>query len=423
MNESDQRKFFEKAVSVIGEDWLEERDEYFQTTDTHKDPPKPVKQYHRGLRDLGYVEDEFEEHFPGTTTPTLELITLGKYLSSLEDSGTIVDPDDYDVIETDISTRFAHRLRDRSEYEKAAYEIRTGGIYAQQGYTVQFIEESDSKKTPDILLRTPFKVFVECKRVDSLGGDDRKLQNITSGLNERTVNHLAPGHVALYEFDRPPKREEITGVVSQIPQSVRGFSERFELDFGTATLYNLHEILDPWGSVWLVDTGQRVADDSNDVFEIYISPLGERVYGDEITLSDLNTLLRADHVNTPTREVYAPFRYSVAPSATPDYDVARVARQVSRARQKFGSEFPNIVHIDTPLSPGTVDSNVDELREAIGGELASTQRVTAVTVTLPVTETTSQGVKRIRHTAVSIKHFDPYTELPDSFDILGTDIT
>jgi hypothetical protein len=423
MNESDQQKYFEKAVSFIGEDWLEERDKHFETSDTHKNRPRPVQQYHRGLRDLDYVDDEFEEHFPETTSATLEFISLGRYIRALEDSGTIVDPDDYDVIETDISTRFTHRLRDRSEYEKAAYEIRTGGIYAQQGYTVQFIEESDSKKTPDILLRTPFKVFIECKRVDTLGGEEKKQQNITSALTNRTKTHIAPGHVALYEFDRPPQRDEISAVLRQIPQEVRGFSATFELGFGAVTLYNLNRILDPWGYVWLLDTDQKTVSDTEDVFDIYISPLVERVYGDGTTHSDLYTNIHADCGTTSILKVYSDFKYSAAPSAVVSDDVGRVARQVDRAREKFGKDSPNIVHIDTPFSVDKAESNVERLREAIGGELASTRRVTAVTVTLPVTETSSQGVEKIRHTGVSLKHLNPYTELPESFDLLGTDIT
>lgn len=425
MNDAERRKYFEKAVEFIGEDWLKERDTHLQESDTHRDPPTPVQQYHRALRELNYVNDEFDEHFHGISRPTLRIINLGRFVAALEDSAAIVDPVDYDVIETDVSTRFSERLRDRSEFEKTAYEIRTGALYAQRGHTVQFIDETNDKKTPDILLRTPFKVFVECKRVDGMGGDAKKQESVTKELNERAVNHILPGHVVLYDYNRRPRRDETSDVAGQIPQSVPGLSTVVQLPFGTVTLYNINRILDGT-PVWLPSTGNRLGTMQKDLYDIYIAPIAERVFGEEMTTSDLSFKMRMDCNDTDDTgpiEVYTDFRFSGAPVASGRDYVTRVARQVSRAYGKFGKDTPNIVHIDTPFPAKKAEDHSDEVREAIGGELASTRRVTAVTLTLPVTEASESSVTGLRHQAASIRHFDPYTDLPKSFDLLGNDIT
>jgi hypothetical protein len=96
---------------------------------------------------------------------------------------------------------------------------------------------------------------------------------------------------------------------------------------------------------------------------------------------------------------------------------------VDKARRKFGKEHPNILHIDTPFNPAGAEEIVDDVRDAVGERLASTRRVTAVIISLPIKERGDAGVEAIRHQAVSIRHTDPYADLPCEFEVLGSDIT
>ena len=164
---------FGKAAEFIGESWLDEQVEKYRDGDSHKQAPQLVQNYRRARKELGYVEDEFESHFPELSMPTLEFLDLGRCVIQLTESdATIVDPDTFEPIDVTLAEQFRDGLRNSRHYERTLYELRTGYFYDRRGHTVQFLAEDQSdSKTADILLRTPFKVFVECKRGYGNNGD------------------------------------------------------------------------------------------------------------------------------------------------------------------------------------------------------------------------------------------------------------
>lgn len=415
---------FVKATEFIGEDWLNEQVEKHRASDSHKTAPQLVQNYRRARKELGYVEDEFASKFPATSMPTAEFINFGRYITLLENSdATVVHPETFDVLDITLAEHFGDGLRNPQHYERTLYELQTGYFYDRQGYTVQFLAEDKSdSKTPDILLRTPFKVFVECKRVDAVSNSVRKAKSIAGELNNRTVRHLEAGHAAVFEYSVEPEMSDLTGVTGAIPSSTRNGPASAELPFGTVTVYNVEEMFGEHG-IWVVNSGNDVRSKHEEVYETYLQPLVKNTLGEELGLSDIEFATKAESLEYPTRTEYAKLRFSCVPTRFERNRVSRVAGQVEKARKKFGKEHPNILHIDAPFGTETAEEIVDDLREAVGRGLGSTRRVTAVTVTLPVKEIGDTGAEAIRHQAISIKHIDPYTNLPDKFEVLGTDIT
>lgn len=415
---------FVKAAKFIGEDWLNEQIEKHRDSDSHKTPPQLVQNYRRARKELGYVEDEFASKFPTMSMPTAEFINLGRYVTLLEDSDAIVvHPETFDVLDVTLAEHFVDGLRNPRHYERTHYELQTGYFYDRRGYTVQFLNEDKSdSKTPDILLRTPFKVFVECKRVDAVSDSVQKAKSIASELNKRTVRHLDPHHVAVFEYSYQPEMRDIAKVTGVIPSSTHNGPVSVELPFGTVTVYNLEEMFGEHG-MWVVDSGNGIRSNHEAVYETYLQPLVKSVLGEKLTLSDIEFTTKAESLEYPARTEYADLRFSCVPTRFERNRVSRVAGQVDKARKKFGEEYPNILHIDMSFRTETAEEIVDDLREALGKRLGSTRRVTAVTVSLPVKEIGDAGAEAIRHKGISIKHIDPYADLPKKFEVLGADIS
>ena len=415
---------FDAAADFLGRDWLNAQVETFRDSPTHKTAPRPVKNYRRARKELGYVEDEFESHFPETSMPVLEFLNLGRYVLLLRESGAdIVHPESFDILDTPLNEHFATDLQNPDHYQRSLYELQTGYFYARQGYTVQFLaEEQSDSKTPDILLRTPFKVFVECKRVDAVSNDVQKAKSIAGELTERTVTHLDLGHVAVFEYSSEPEMDDIAGVTGDVPSNTWNGPTTTELPFGTVTVFNLTTVFGENG-VWLVDDGKSVTSEHQEVCEAYLQPLVKRVVGEELSLSGIEFATKATRREWPARVDYSELKFACLPTRFERNRVDRVAGQVDKARRKFGKEYPNILHIDTPFEPATAEEIVDDVRDAIGRRLGSTRRVTAVTISLPVKERGDAGAEAIRHQAVSIRHTDPYAYLPNKFEVLGTGIT
>lgn len=415
---------FVKGTEFIGEDWLNEQVEKHQNSDPHKSTPQLVQNYRRARKELGYVEDEFESKFPGTSMPTAEFINLGRYVTILEKSdAVVVHPETFEELDITLAEHFADGLRNPRHYEQTLYELQTAYFYDQRGYTAQFLdEEMSNSKTVDILLRTPFKVFVECKRFDAVSGSVRKAKSIASELNKRVLRHLDPGHVAVFEYSFEPEMSDLSGMTGSIPSSVRNGPVSVELPFGSVTLFNVEEVFGESG-VFVVDSGKDVRSEHEEVYETYLQPLVKKVLGEELTLSDIEFATNTDSLDYSAWTKYADLKFSCVPTRFKRNRVSRVAGQVDKARGKFGEEHPNILHIDAPFGKETAEDIVDDLRAAIGRKLGSTRRVTAVTVSLPVKELGEAGAEAIRHQAVSIKHIDPYANFPSKFEVLGTDIT
>lgn len=417
------KEYFAKATGFIGKSWLNEQVEKYRDSDPHKTAPRLVQQYRRARKELGYVEDEFDSLFPATSIPTLEFINLGRYVTLLEDSdAVVVHPETFDGLDVTLAEHFVDDLRNPRHYERTLYELQTGNLYDQRGYTVQFLAEDKSDaKTPDILLRTPFKVFVECKRVDAVSGSVQKAKSIAGELNDRTVRHLDPGHVAVFEYSSEPEMSNI-GVTGAIPSRTWNGPTSVELPFGTVTVFNVEERFGKHG-IWVINSGQDVRSEYEEVYETYLQPLVKNVLGEELGLDDVEFCLKGDRQKDSTPTVYTDLKFSCVPTRFERNRVFRVAGQVDKARKKFGKEHPNILHIDTPYKAETAEEIVDDIREAVGRKLGSTRRVTAVTVTLPLKERNDAGADKIRHQAASVKHTDPYADLRSKFEVLGTDIT
>lgn len=415
---------FDAAADFLGRGWLNAQVETFRNSASHKTAPRPVQNYRRARKELGYVEDEFESRFPEMSMPVLEFLIIGRYVLLLRESDAdVVHPESFDVLDTTLNEHFATNLRNPDHYQRALYELQTGYFYAHQGYTVQFLaEEHSDSKTPDVLLRTPFKVFVECKRVDAVSNDVQKAKSIAGELTERTAKHLDPGHVAVFEYSSEPEMDDIAGVTDNIQSSTWNGPTTTELPFGTVTVFNLTTVFGENG-VWLVDDRKSVTSEHEEVYETYLQPLVERVVDEELALSGIEHAMKTSRREWPARVDYSELKFACIPTRFDRNRVDRVAGQVDKARRKFGKEHPNILHIDTPFEPDTAEEIVDDVRDAIGRRLGSTRRVTAVTVSLSVKERGDAGAEAIRHQAVSLRHTDPYANLPNEFEVLGADIT
>jgi hypothetical protein len=370
------------------------------------------------------MEDEFESHFPETSMPTLEFLNLGRYVLFLRQSDArVVHPESFDVLDTDLTEHFVTGLRNSRHYERTLYELQTGYFYARRGHTVQFLaEEKSDSKTPDILVQTPSKIFIECKRVDAVSNDVQKAKSIAGELNERTVKHLEPGHMAVFEYSSQPEMHDIAGVADRIPSSTSDGPAKVGLPFGIVTVFNLKDVVGENG-VWIIDRGKSVASEHEEIYGTYLQPLVERAVGEELALSEIEFKTKTNRLEWPARTEYPDLRFSCVPSRFDRNRITRVAGQVDKARRKFGKDHPNILHIDTPFEPAIAEDIVGDIRDAIGRRLASTRRVTAVTVSLQIMERGDKGAETIRHQAVSIQHINPYADLPNGFETLGTDIT
>lgn len=115
---------FDAAADFLGREWLDAQVEDFRDADSHKTAPKPVKNYRRARKELGYMEDEFESHFPETSMPTLEFLNLGRYVLFLRQSDArVVHPESFDVLDTDLTEHFVTGLRNSRHYERTLYEL------------------------------------------------------------------------------------------------------------------------------------------------------------------------------------------------------------------------------------------------------------------------------------------------------------
>jgi hypothetical protein len=217
-------------------------------------------------------------------------------------------------------------------------------------------------------------------------------------------------------------RVRFAGVTDIIPSSTRDGPAKVGLPFGTVTVFNLKDVFGENG-VWIIDRGKSVASEYEEIYETYLQPLVERVVGEELTLSEIEFKTKTEHLEWPALTEYPDLRFSCVPSQFDRSRVTRVAGQVDKARRKFGENHPNILHIDTPFKPTTAEEIVGDVRDAVGRRLASTRRVTAVTISLPIKKRDDEGAETIRHQAISIRHTDPYADLPNEFEVLGTDIT
>ena len=131
---------FDAAADFLGQDWLNAQVETFRDSPSPKTAPRPVKNYRRARKELGYVEDEFESHFPETSMPVLEFLNLGRYVLLLRESrADIVHPASFDVLSTTLNEHFATDLWNPDHYQHVLNELQTGYFHACQGYTVQFL--------------------------------------------------------------------------------------------------------------------------------------------------------------------------------------------------------------------------------------------------------------------------------------------
>jgi len=415
---------FDAAADFLGRDWLDAQVEEFRDTDSHKTAPRPVKNYRRTRKELGLIEDEFASLFPEMSMPTLEFLNLGRYVLFLRKSDAqIVHPESFDVLDTDLTDYFATDLRNPRHYERTLYELRTGYFYSRRGHTVQFLaEEKSDAKTPDILLQTPSKIFIECKRVDAVSNDVQKVKSIAGELNKRITKHLEPGHLAVFEYSSQPEMRDIEGVTDKIPSSTWDGPTSVELTFGSVTVFNIKNMFGENG-IWIVDSGKSVTSEHEEIYETYLQPFVKKIVDEELSLNEIEYKTKTERLEWPARTEYADLRFSCVPSQFDRNRVTRVAGQVDKARRKFGKEHPNILHIDTPFNPAVAEEIVDDVRDAVGERLASTRRVTAVIISLPIKERGDAGVEAIRHQAVSIRHTDSYADLPCEFEVLGSDIT
>ena len=90
--------YFDAAADFLGQDWLNAHVETFRDSPSPKTAPRPVKNYRRARKELGYVEDEFESHFLETSIPVLEFLNLGRYVLLLRESrADIIHPASFDV--------------------------------------------------------------------------------------------------------------------------------------------------------------------------------------------------------------------------------------------------------------------------------------------------------------------------------------
>ena len=414
---------FVKATEFIGEDWLDEQIEKYQNSAQNNSAPKLVQNYRRARKELGYVEDEFESDFPSTSMPTAEFINLGRYAVTLEESDTtVIHPETHTVLDVSLADHFDDGLQNSRQYKRTLYELQTGCFYVQKGHSVQFLDEGKSdSKTPDILLRTPFQVFVECKRTDAASGSVQKAKSIAQELNQRVVGHLDPGHAAVFEYSTNPEMDDIAGVTDAIPPNIHG-QVTVDLPFGTVTVYSLLEMFGKH-NMWVVDSGNDVRSKYEELYGLYLQPIVKDALGETLTPSEIEHAMKTERLEYPSRMEYTDLRFSCVPTRFDRNRISRIAGQVDKARKKFGKEHPNILHIDAPIRMKIAEERVDDLRSEIGRRLASTRRVTAVTVSIPVKERRDTGAEAIRHKGASIEHIDPYASLPNKFELLGENIT
>lgn len=415
--EVDGRVQFERAVEFIGEDWLEEQDEYYQEQ-SQKPTPEIIQQYHRALRDLNYVEDEFEGYFPGVMTSTLELASLGRYLEYLDDA-SVVDPHEHEEIDATLEDRFAPRLREPDEYLGALYELRTAGLYATRGYTPQFIDETQEFETPDILIRTPDKVFVECKKISSLSSDESKQNSINNLLVTKTTKHLHPDHVAVFVFSEHPSREEADSIHSRIPQGVNGMKDRFDLPYGSVTIYNVTELYDV-AAIWTTNSNSDIGKRFADAYDIFLRPLVRRTSGKDIDCGDLLARAEFNPDRQRTQIGFTDLRFACAVYEINRDRVSRAVKQLDAASGKFSSDTPNVLHIDFPVPVD--DEQSEELRQEIGKRLNIKPKISGVAIT-HLDRSREKTEVEINYKGASIKNLDPFTALPDSFDLPGKDLT
>lgn len=220
--------------------------------------------------------------------------------------------------------RLVRRLKDKDQFEAAAFEVEVAASYVARGWSVEFVEEG-KERTPDLRVAREDGVFfwVECKRRDVLTERDKRIQSIWRDLESSLLRHLGPrqlNYLVAVKARIDPERKDVEYLRQIILDGIEGRGlSTFDSQTKAATA-----TVDPTGR-----------------FEILIQKLSGP---DEVIESD-----------------------RIGFGATEDFDRVVIGAE-AMVNEAGKSHFRNPVMIGfkTAIPPDRVSGVVDALRAAVG---------------------------------------------------------
>lgn len=413
------RDFFDSAVDLLGEKWLEKKRKYYYSKKEgqhrHNPPPKVIQDYQRALKDLDKEEDETDFLFGDITESSLRFMQLGRFYQNLSDSEVIL-PNGELVVE-DIKERYRSKLRDEDEFEKAKFEIQAAAGYSRRGFSVDFIEEGEEKR-PDLLVKSSEQeIFVECKKLDKSSKKDRKKKNQVNLLLRKTAEAVdEESFIGLYHLEEIPSDSKIKGTISEIQNKNVQESEQIELEFGNLKLANLFSYRK---TVKTPTAGEQPLEQFKFFYNTYVRSKIKRNFDidymwEDLTEEEFSTgQVMAEVQERGISVAWRKPKFIGAKFSRNKNQVKQILSQFDEAYGKFGKEKPNILHIEAPNLEKLDEEKAKELENRIGGQLKVKSRISAVVLSTSLID--KRNEIKFRQPVRIIENYDPYSEINDKF--------
>jgi len=296
------------------------------------------------------------------------------------------------------SERIIKSLKNRSTFHSGVYECYVASAYVNKGYKIIIPQEygGDGKRTCDlIIIKGKEKIFIECKSLD-----DREKQRRADTLMRNILNLLIRHkkswkvEIELNEELTNQKYQDITDIIRNDINKERK---------------NICHRLGNYVKIECIELGNWDENNNGPIF--FSSTFGAkliRFHGD----------FKSDSNKNP---IYKEFALVLLKLSFEDNIPKRIYNALKKARRQISENGPGIVHISLPYEEGLKTLKVIDLtyKEIFNKLNRDTRRINAVVITGKIVDISSNPP--IRYNQYIIPNYRAKTNLPEYFEILGTD--
>ncbi|WP_162562380.1 hypothetical protein [Salinigranum rubrum] len=419
------RKNFERAVDFIGEEWLEQERSKEYTDDfrdhKHQASPHPlVVKYHRGRVELFDEKIDAPELFTDEhySTNTHQLVVIGEHLRHI--SGSQVRNPSGKIVSEEVHPCLRPRIQNVDEWQETLFEVETAAAYAREGYQVDFIQEGNTK-APDLLISDKSKIFVECKRCNTVSGRHQKHGGKQEVIQKAIESKYDGDLIITVDIFREPSSSEVHSFSEHLPDEskIDGFhTERIIFCDVSFIPLNNHE-----NQMFVERTPNTVGQVPLKFYNKYVRPEVKEHLGQEFELSKFSG--KHLHTKVPgSQEQTDKFLINHAQfiGILEEFEVDRVKqvlRQFNRARGKYSADSPNILHIGVPFLSNFTYDEFDSLCNGINGKLNLSKSISGVVISTSEYKVEKDASLLFGMNIGYVENLTPRHEVPKWFDFPG----
>ncbi|WP_255151327.1 hypothetical protein [Halorarius halobius] len=416
---------FEKAIELLGSDWLTEQDSKYPIHSNGVDPlkvnhpPKVVTQYRIAKEDL-YGESESIFSKKPLREDSVRFLWIGKVYELVEGL-PVVSPSGEIREDSTVKELFQNILRSSDQFDNAFYELEVAAEYVERGHRPAFVDENlTTKKSPDIeLLDLDDRIQIECKRCSIKSSDEKSNTNKSEKLLSKIKDHIeSDSYIAALDLSREPKGKEVDSISEDLPNSLKisKISEQeIDLSFGKLYLFPFFEqgiIEQPVG-------GLEGAEVLTEFYETYVRPVLAGKLGENKSWRDLGYWViysESQESGSIARHKH-PIWIGVLNDSDSSESSDRLRNQFKGVSGKFDNN-PSVLHIKIPdFREGDAVQDL-RLRRQAAGELKQRPGISIVAINgFDIVE--SEGQIGVKTPETIIPNYFPEYSLPEDLNLLS----